>query len=119
MFRFPGPFFVLPVGGNRTERCANDPNFQFNSGGPQVSVYLYDIASDPSENNNVALQHPDIVEMLIGRLAGYQRETVAYQWLPIDCEANPVNHDGAYRPWRSVWNITGVSFPPPFPNMGK
>jgi len=111
----PGPFFIMPVSGNRTERCLDDPDFQFNTAGPQVSVYLYDIDNDPSETTNVALQHPDVVEMLIGRLAQYERETVPYQWLPIDCEANPVNHEGAHRPWRSIWNITGQVFPPPFP----
>merc|ERR1711971_610639 len=111
----PGPFLILPVTGidDRFELCANDPNFQWPTQGPQASVHLFDMDSDPSESANVADQHPDIVDTLIGKLAQYERESVPYQYLPIDCESNPMYHDGVYRPWRSIWNTTGLTFPPP------
>jgi len=109
----PGPHFILPVDGDRFESCAQDPNFQYNTVGPQVSVYLFDMDSDPSESFNVAYQHPDIVDTMIGKLAQYEREVVPYQFLPIECEAKVEYHGGSFRPWKAVWNTTGLDFPAP------
>ena len=71
--------------------------------------------TDPHENYNVADQHQDIVEIMIGKLAGYDAGKVDFQFLPIECESDADNFGGVFRPWRPIWNTTGLVFPLPFP----
>ena len=49
--------------------------------------------------SNVADQYPSIVEALLGRLATYYEDTVYPYYPGFDFEANPGNHDGAWKPW--------------------
>ena len=42
---------------------------------------LYDLSTDPSEKNNVADQHPDIVSDLEARLLAYAREQKPSEWI--------------------------------------
>ena len=112
-----GPYFVFPPSADSNEEgvfdelCANDPYMQYNQDGPQVSVYLFDMESDPTENFNVAEDNPDIVDTMLKKLAQYDAELVPYQFLPLDCDSDPDLHGGAFRPWRTYWNTTGMDFP--------
>ena len=42
-----------------------------------VSIRLFNMKQDPTERYDVAASHPDIVMMLLGRLAEYQATAVA------------------------------------------
>ena len=98
----PGPFFVVPLSDTPPdatayeELCANDPYFHYNYDGPQTSVYLFDLDTDPTENYNLADKYPDVVDIMLGKLARYESETVPYVQLPIDCDSFP---EGVFRPW--------------------
>ena len=42
---------------------------------------LFDLATDPGEQNNVAQQHPDIVQDLEARLMAYAKEQKPAEWI--------------------------------------
>lgn len=44
-------------------------------------IELFDLATDPSESNNVAEQHPDVVRDLQSRLVAYAREQKPSEWI--------------------------------------
>ena len=44
-------------------------------------VELFNLARDPGEKNNVADQHPDIVNDLEARLLRYAREQAPSEWI--------------------------------------
>ncbi|KAL5009447.1 hypothetical protein ScPMuIL_011752 [Solemya velum] len=66
---------------------------------PLKKLCLFHIPSDPCEYNNIADQHPDIVSMMLDRLAQYNSTMVAPGNKPFDPEADPKKHDNCWVPW--------------------
>lgn len=69
------------------------------------SVWLFNLETDPTERNNVARDHPDIVAALQARLSelgdpnnGY----VVVQDNNPDPKAFPIFHHGAWAPWKKT-----------------
>jgi len=67
------------------------------------NVFLFDLAKDPNERINVALDHPDVVEKMQARIAwyadpsnGYEREQPNLPHLL----ALPEFHNGTWAPWK-------------------
>lgn len=55
---------------------------QLNQG--QISPELYNLANDPSESNNVARQHPEIVQSLTTLAAEHRRKSEEFPLIPFD-----------------------------------
>jgi arylsulfatase A-like enzyme len=55
------------------------------SGADQIE--LFNLAADPGEKNNLAMQHPEVVQRLAERLDGFGREA-----LPPKAEGQPANY---------------------------
>jgi len=63
-------------------------------------VGLFDISTDPNEENDVALQYPDIVQTLLARL-DYYRSVAEKPWYPdADPLSDPKYFNGTWSPWR-------------------
>ena len=63
---------------------ALEPDFHF-----KPEVELYNLIEDPLENANVADSHPDVVELLQGRMNAWIQKREAETGLP-----NPIHHQG-------------------------
>ncbi|XP_075559602.1 arylsulfatase B-like [Dermacentor variabilis] len=79
---------TLTCGDNTTE------NFS-----PDDKVFLFDIAKDPCELNNLAEEHPDIVSTLKKRLDYYRSVATPSLNKPVDPASFPENHNGTWAPW--------------------
>ena len=103
MFHIKGPHFILPTSldprtdGVYNELCAAEKDFQ--DTGEMHGVRLFDVVKDPSERNNVASSHPDIVDQMLRKISEYSRNTIPYKWMQLDCLSDPDRHGGAFRPW--------------------
>ena len=62
-------------------------------------TWLFNIKEDPNERNNVAAQHPDIVEQLKERIEYYNSSHIVQLHPPIDPKSNPANFNGIWTPW--------------------
>lgn len=79
--------------------CGKKPlNASFNCV-PEKSPCLFHIPSDPCEFNNVAAQHPDMVQQLLKRLDEYRATMVPPNNKPVDPNGNPFKHGGVWQPW--------------------
>lgn len=63
------------------------------------SPYLFHIASDPCEYNNIAAGNQEPFITLLTRLMQYQDTMVPPLNTPVDPSGNPKYHDGAWVPW--------------------
>lgn len=62
-------------------------------------VWLFNIAKDPNERNNVAEQNTDIVKQLKQRIEVYNSTHVEQFNLPFDPRADPKYFNGVWTPW--------------------
>ncbi|XP_053678592.1 arylsulfatase B [Anopheles nili] len=72
---------------------------------PLEGVCLYDLESDPCEYNNLADEHPHIVQSLLARLADYNSTVVQ----PSNMEDDP---RGAPERWNYTWHNFGDELQP-------
>ncbi len=69
------------------------------------NIFLYNLHSDPNEEQELSAQHKDVVINLLRHLAEYHRTAVAPQQYTVDYEgANPSKHGGAWMPWQQETN---------------
>ncbi|CAN7937135.1 unnamed protein product [Ixodes hexagonus] len=66
---------------------------------PRKSLCLFDLLKDPCEYNNVADQHPEVVEQLLANLAAYNASSTPPSNVPIDLRSNPALHDNLWVSW--------------------
>ncbi|XP_070389378.1 arylsulfatase B-like [Dermacentor albipictus] len=79
-----------------TLRCGRVANSSFVSG---RTLYLFDIDEDPCELHDLSRERPQIVSMLLEKLAAYNKTVVQPVNSTIDPEGYPENHDGVWAPW--------------------
>ena len=70
-----------------------------NSFKPVKNIWLFNIKADPNEHSDLSGSHPDIVKMMLDKLAGYQATAVPCRFPPKDKKANPKFHGGYWGPW--------------------
>ncbi len=75
---------------------ALEPDFHF-----KPEVELYNLVTDPGENNNVAEAEPDIVAMLRARMDAWIAKREAETGLP-----NPIHHQGDWHGHEGVGSFT-------------
>ncbi|CAN7937132.1 unnamed protein product [Ixodes hexagonus] len=81
-------------------KCAQrDPS---KSCAPTVAPCLFDLSKDPCEYNNIAEQHSEVLQRLLGKLAGYQATSVPPANVPLDPRADPALHNNAWVSWGDV-----------------
>ena len=62
-------------------------------------MWLFNIADDPNERNNVADQYPDKVLELKARIEYYNSSHIVQLDPPLDRNSNPYLHYGVWTPW--------------------
>ncbi|XP_065888129.1 arylsulfatase B-like [Dysidea avara] len=62
-------------------------------------TWLFNITEDPNERNNVADQHPDIVNRLKERIEYYNSTHIEQLDPPVDPKSNPSHFGGVWTPW--------------------
>ncbi|KAK8760687.1 hypothetical protein V5799_028046 [Amblyomma americanum] len=67
---------------------------------PESGPCLYDIIADPCEYHDVASENPQVVQRLQQRLEDYQKGVVKPSNVPLDPEAFPSHHGGAWVTWK-------------------
>ncbi|XP_002127641.2 arylsulfatase B-like [Ciona intestinalis] len=63
------------------------------------SVHLFDIQNDPQERQNLAHSYPMVVDLLLGKIAMYNKSAVPINFPPYDPKSNPSLHGGVWNPW--------------------
>ncbi|XP_056617174.1 arylsulfatase I [Triplophysa dalaica] len=63
------------------------------------SVWLFNVTADPYERADLAEGRPEVVKMLLTRLAEYNRTAVPPRNPPDDPMADPQLHGGVWTPW--------------------
>ncbi|XP_077997972.1 arylsulfatase B-like isoform X2 [Glandiceps talaboti] len=66
---------------------------------PGKMVWLYNIASDPNEQNDLSDSLPGIVDVLLDRLAEYNDTAVPVLYPDSDPYADPSRRGGSWGPW--------------------
>ena len=75
------------------------------------NIYLYNIDTDPKEEDNLCERFPGIVEHMIGRQEYYELGMVSSQFPNIDINANPELHGGFWQPWiETNMKVRGVDY---------
>jgi len=102
----PGRHLIIPPDvnpqdeGTYDQLCSADPGC--NDDVPWPSVRLYDIPNDPTESKNLANKYPDVVQIMLQKIADYQAESVPWENIPKDCKSDPALRGGVWRPWRAL-----------------
>lgn len=65
-----------------------------------VAACLFDIESDPCEQNDQAAEEPEVAERLLSKLRHWESTAVEPNNAPPDVEGNPDYHGGAWVPWK-------------------
>ncbi|XP_052006536.1 arylsulfatase I [Xyrauchen texanus] len=63
------------------------------------SVWLFNVTADPYERADLAEARPEVVKLLLTRLAEYNQTTVPPRNPPDDPMADPQLHGGVWAPW--------------------
>ncbi|WAR04166.1 ARSB-like protein [Mya arenaria] len=79
--------------------CGRKPFNASTNCDPRVSPCLFNIANDPCEYNNIAVDNKDMVIQLLLQLQQYEDTMVPPLNTPVDPAGNPKYHDGAWVPW--------------------
>ncbi|XP_058126650.1 arylsulfatase B [Anopheles ziemanni] len=87
-----------------TVACGYGANME-NECKPMEGVCLFDLESDPCEYNNLADEHPDIVQSLLARLLAYNSTAVP----PANLEDDP---RGEPQHWNYTWHNFGDELEP-------
>ena len=66
---------------------------------PEKKIYLYNIADDPTERNNLVEQKADVVKQMLEKLDEYRRSAVPCRYPDPDPNANPNLRSGMWEPW--------------------
>jgi len=96
----PPPESQLPIrpppdGGCQSLPCSMNTT-RYNFGG----YWLFDLATDPLEQHDVAHQHEDVVKMLLDKLSSFNATHIPQDNPPMDPASNPNNFDGVWTPWK-------------------
>ena len=62
-------------------------------------MWLFDVKADPEERKDLSTVYPQIVKLLLSRLAQYNATAVPALYPPPDPRAAPELHGGVWRPW--------------------
>ncbi|XP_046580315.1 arylsulfatase B-like isoform X1 [Haliotis rubra] len=65
----------------------------------EKNLWLFDIAKDPNEHNDLSASQPDIVKKLLDRLEYYQKTAVPPRYPDPDPKCDPKLHGGVWGPW--------------------
>lgn len=60
---------------------------------------LFDLYNDPCENQDLAREKPEIVEIMIKKLERYWNEMIPQQTAAIDLNSNPVYYNNTWYTW--------------------
>ncbi|XP_046885355.1 arylsulfatase I [Hypomesus transpacificus] len=71
------------------------------------SVWLFNVTADPYERSDLAEARPEVVKMLLTRLAEYNQTAVPPRNPPDDPMADPQLHGGVWTPWLGVEGHAG------------
>lgn len=63
------------------------------------SVWLFNISADPFERRDMTQARPEVVKLLLSRIAEYNRTAVPPRNPPDDPMADPQLHGGVWMPW--------------------
>ncbi|KAF6037038.1 hypothetical protein EB796_004655 [Bugula neritina] len=63
------------------------------------NIYLFNVAEDPEERNDLTDSHPDVVNFMLKRLAQWQKDSVPVFYPQDDENCNPALHGGIWGPW--------------------
>ncbi|XP_056456951.1 arylsulfatase I [Gadus chalcogrammus] len=66
---------------------------------PGKAVWLFNVSGDPYERFDQAERRPDVVKLLLARLAFYNRTAVPVRYPPEDPRGHPDLNGGAWGPW--------------------
>ncbi len=67
---------------------------------PWKNLWLFNLDTDPQETLDVSDDYPEVVEMLVSRLAAYNATAVPVCDFPRDPDgANPDLNGGVWMPW--------------------
>ena len=66
---------------------------------PQKNVWLFNITADPNEHDDLSNQKPEIVKMMLKKLADYQATAVTCRYPKGDPRADPKRLGGFWGPW--------------------
>ncbi|XP_041485158.1 arylsulfatase B-like [Lytechinus variegatus] len=66
---------------------------------PHKLTWLFNIAADPNEKNDLSDQHPEVVAELVCRLEAYYQTSVPVRFPDQTVKANPASHHGVWGPW--------------------
>ena len=66
---------------------------------PKEADCLFELTSDPCEQNNIAQLRPDLVKVLRGKLSVYNRTSILAANKPYDPKSNPDLYGGLWVPW--------------------
>ena len=66
---------------------------------PDKEIWLFNIAKDPQEKNDVSDLYRGIVKRMLQRLQYYYNTMVPVQFPDLDPNSNPVLHGGVWEPW--------------------
>ncbi|XP_054933106.1 arylsulfatase B-like isoform X1 [Dermacentor andersoni] len=79
-----------------TIKCGHVHDANFRMGG---SYYLFDIVDDPCEQRNLAKERPDVLSMMLEKLAIYNETVVPPVTTLEDPRSYPDQHNGIWAPW--------------------
>lgn len=74
-------------------RASTDP--------PTKNLWLFNIANDPYEENDLSASQPEVVSLLLSRLAWYNSTAVPCRYPPQDLAGDPTLFGGFWTPWVS------------------
>ncbi|KAF6037039.1 hypothetical protein EB796_004656 [Bugula neritina] len=64
------------------------------------NIYLFNVAEDPEERNDLTDSHPNVVNFMLKRLAQWQKGSAVPVFYPQDDEnCNPALHGGIWGLW--------------------
>uniref|UniRef100_A0A4W4EMJ2 Sulfatase N-terminal domain-containing protein n=2 Tax=Electrophorus electricus TaxID=8005 RepID=A0A4W4EMJ2_ELEEL len=63
------------------------------------TVWLFNVSADPYERSDLAEAQPEVVKLLLSRIAEYNRTAVPARNPPDDPMADPQLHGGVWTPW--------------------
>lgn len=78
---------------------ALEPDFHF-----KPEIELYNLVKDPEENNNVAAENPEVVEMLKKRMYAWIEKRVAETCRPNPMDVNFLRPEGPFRTSEEAYN---------------
>ena len=63
------------------------------------TIFLFNVANDPEEREEISEQHPEVVRDLLNRIRMYDTTAVPPRFPNPDPKSNPSKHGGVWKPW--------------------